>query len=91
MFAATPQANIIHTLSSGPYMSSIEPATIIVGIEDSKPQKKRPTAIAEMCGASPTTREKPTYKNIETTYSLFRPKDSEIGEKNMDPIPWPKR
>jgi len=48
ILAATLHAKIIHKRLAGPYISSIGPATTMVGIAESTPEKKRPVATADI-------------------------------------------
>lgn len=72
-------------------ISSILPATTIVGMADKNPEKKRPTMTPAMEGTSPTTTQKRLYSPVLTIYSFLRPKDSEYGGNMIPPTPWPKR
>ena len=58
--------NIIHTLQSGPYVFSIDPATILVGMPEGKPEEKRPMVIENMCGTVPMIISNPLSRNMDT-------------------------
>lgn len=91
MLATIAQRNINQMRSFELYISSILPATTIVGIADKNPEKNRPTATPAREGTRPTITQKILYKPVLMMYSLLRPNASEKDGNMIPPAHWPSK